>query len=67
LFGALSARVFINSLECNAHAKFRKQTRMEIEGKRILVTGASRGLGRAREELAKNPSAVEKRLQDYRM
>jgi hypothetical protein len=40
---------------------------MEIEGKRILVTGASRGLGRAREELAKNPSAVEKRLQDYRM
>lgn len=32
-------RVCINSLACSAH--------MQIEGKRVLVTGASRGLGRA--------------------
>jgi NAD(P)-dependent dehydrogenase (short-subunit alcohol dehydrogenase family) len=47
LFGASWARFFINSLECNAVVKFRKQARMEIDGKRVLVTGAGRGLGRA--------------------
>ena len=46
LVWGLAGAGFINSRACSARIRPSRE-HMEIEGKRVLVTGASRGLGRA--------------------